>query len=124
MSIRINNKVKQFFSGGWGEKAEFLLPKEFGNEEPRQTNKRKKKKVKRDWFAKHCPFCGDVIKRLPDDEKQFSWRRRYDSSCKCGAKEVEDCPCCHRETWMKDEVYAHSDTNWCSCGFRGIRRKQ
>jgi len=121
MSININNKIKQFFSGGWGEKLPYKIPEDFGNEEPKTISKKKKKKKKPFvWRGDICPFCKEELE--DDKEKQTtSWSRLFSPKkdfCKCGAKKVDDCPACHRETWFKDSIYKHQKYG---CGFEGKR---
>lgn len=124
LPTRINSKVQQFFGGNWGHPRPYIKKKT--EIKPLRTSapkRRKKKKVKKSWFWKACPFCGEEIKSKPGENKYSIFNKIYDKECGCGAKEVEECPCCHRKTWFKDEIYKHE--GYINCGFVGkkLRRK-
>ena len=127
--MNINNKIKQFFGGNWGSdkwtKRHTEIPKDFGYEKIRASQKKKKKKEP--WMSERdmCPFC----KKQLEIDSVATEKRRQDSpwgigifstvrktECKCGAMRVEDCPCCHRKTWYKTGIYKHQ--RW-GCGFVG-----
>ena len=124
---RINNKVKQFFSGsGYYGVDKFTKKRTTIKPFGKVPLGKKKKKVKKEffWIGEQCPFCKGRLEKLEGSKKTgFFWSifSSYVKECKCGAKEVEDCPCCHRETWFKDRIYKHGDG--MGCGFTGEKSK-
>ena len=100
---------------------------------PSRKRKKKEKKPYRGWQAV-CPFCDATLPELPQEKDIPIWRmwgRKYGKACVCGASEHEDCPCCHRQTWAKNDwkgtlIYKHQKLSWFGCGFSGERleRKQ
>jgi len=92
---------------------------------PSRKRKKKNKKPWR-WGASICPFCDGTLPELPN-QKKFIWGKKYASTCGCGASVHTDCPCCHRETWARNDwkgtlIYKHKDDIWGGCGFEGERR--
>ena len=129
----ITNKEKQYYGGNWGKPTDHgkVTNKLPDDENPRIPN-RKKKRTKRifKWGDEDCPFCGE---ELPIDEEAtkkaevqkiwifFRSDKIRAKECKCGAKRVEDCPCCHKDTWFKDKIYKHMKRfMWCT--FEGERK--
>lgn len=129
MAININNKIKQFFGGNWGSnkftKKHTKIPENFGYEEHKHHGKKKKKKNKEFfWCGEQCPFCGDRLAKV-DKEQKYFWRYEFVTECKCGALQVEECPCCKRKTWynLDTQIYKHGK-DWSSCGFEGKKRHE
>lgn len=123
----INNKEKQAAAGNWGHPRKWLKKHTKISDPliPQRTKGKRKKKIKKIWVWKACPFCG---KEIPIDKNYISTdslvffkpRLKY---CECGAK-IDECPCCKKETWLKDDIYKHYKDMF-SCGFVGkkLRRK-
>ena len=127
--MKINNKLKQFFSGTWGSKEgkeHKITKQDFEKiEKPHVKSKPKKKKKKKPYIYKGdlCPFCKEEI---PYKEKNVShlpkweiwWRDRKDF-CECGAVKIkEGCPACHRDTWYKKGTFIHQQRH--GCGYKGV----
>lgn len=98
------------------------------------TKRKKMGKDSKKWRcgASICPFCDATLPELPkkkDIPIWKTWGKKYSHSCVCGASEHDDCPCCHRKTWAKNDwkgtlIYKHKDDMWGGCGFSGERRKE
>ena len=118
----INNKEKQYKGGNWGHPRKFTK-KNTKIDDPlipaRGKRRSKKKREKKVWTWCACPFCG---KEIPIDENYTSTKslvifKPRKKECVCGAK-VTECPCCQRETWVKDGIHKHYN-NVFNCGFTG-----
>lgn len=127
--FKINHKEQRAVAGNWGHPRKFIkkitkIADPLYPDKPIKSSKKYKKKVKKPYIApyKQCPFCGNELKELPKIESKglgfyVSIFVKYERECiKCGAKRVEDCPCCHRHTWLLNETYKHQ---WLGCGFEG-----
>ena len=123
--ININNKVKQFFSGGWGEKIPYNIPKDFGIEDKVKCIPKRKKKSK-PYINQYsvCPFCKHELKVVERKKSFWSWMPKYAEECEhCSAKKIkEGCPCCHRDTWFLSFIYTHQKGTIFDCGFTGERK--
>jgi len=128
---KINNKEKQLRGGNWGHprpdvKKNTNIKDPLYPEVPTKHRKKKKKsKGKKEflWGDESCPFCEGRLKVLNKKLKWLFGRNEYENEChRCGAKEVDDCPCCHRNTWFKDGIFKHNN-KFCKtgCGFIGKR---
>jgi len=123
------HKWESFFTPKEKAAAEFKYGEEnyrAGGHTPfaeRQPKKKKKAKQPFFWRGEQCPFCKGRLKEIPTKGKSFwVFFKKFKKECACGAKVVEDCPCCHKETWFKDEVYKHEKSHYFNCGFTGKRR--
>lgn len=111
---------------------------------PKNKSDKKYKEKKKSLPYYRCPFCQEELPEVVsrDIAKIFERRsngcigfgKRYRgffsgiraSKCRnCGAREVYSqlCPCCKRDTWLKDGVYKHSTRRYHNCGFVGEKRK-
>lgn len=131
----INAKEKRSRSGNWGHPNKFekkntkisnpLIPERV---KYRSSKKYKKKKDRKPWDWVVCPFCKAELPKLSEEEIKklekgkfsvYFFPPRVKVCPSCGAKEVEDCPCCHRETWIDKEFTYKHQHNVYSCGFVG-----
>lgn len=139
--MRITNKEKQYYGGNWGKptdhgKVTNKIPDDVDDEQVRIKSKRKKKQKKVFKLGtEDCPFCNkelavDEIELKKQEQEISIWsfdrfmgRKPRVKFCECGAKEVKDCPSCHRATWYKDLIYKHMPWgSWCT--FEGKRKKE
>lgn len=128
--MNINNKFKQFCQGNWGKpnSAEKMHPLHYDILEADKVKitHKKKHKQKKPYipYGAECPFCHEQLEedKTQREDKNNWWvlfRNKYKKECKCGAFLVQDCPSCHRETWLKDKIYKHQ---YMGCGFEGERK--
>jgi len=124
--ININNKIKQFFGGGWDRNEHWKIPNGFFQDDAVHHANKKKKHKKKDHYRYArdcCPFCKTKLAAISEHPLYF-WRTLYVDTCEnCGAFEVHDCPCCKQETWYNQNtnIYKHQLDRW-GCGFEGERK--
>lgn len=89
---------------------------------PRPSGLKKKPKTEWRWPASICPHCDGTLTEIDPDTRRYLSEKQFDDKCVCGAKlEEKGCPCCKRNSWVKDGIYKHQ--KWVHCGFTGERKK-
>jgi len=122
--IKILTKELKKIGGNWGgpsKDQKHIKAKKIkmvNGDEPVKYKKKKKKKTagqKRNKGYNYCPHCSY---KLRDYNFWIETRADRVETCKgCGAK-LEICPCCKKDTWVKDNSCKHNE-DFQNCGYMG-----